>query len=133
MKVYERLEDELKAIETRIIQCYHDDPEITDHNVDRALEAAMGFYKALSRQQTPKPHALDARDTRIFEAIQSACEWRLGHRAMPPGLDAGSIVKPVSLEDILACLKRLRKSVDFWTKEGGRRGYLEYVEQFIYA
>lgn len=33
--------------------------------------------------------------------------------------------------EIVACLKRLRKSVQFWTKSGGRQGYLNYIVEFL--
>jgi hypothetical protein len=32
---------------------------------------------------------------------------------------------------IIACLKRIRKSVEKWNKQGGRQGYLTFVEQFV--
>ena len=30
-----------------------------------------------------------------------------------------------------ACLKRIRKSVQRWNKEGGRQGYLTFVGRFV--
>jgi hypothetical protein len=32
---------------------------------------------------------------------------------------------------MVACLRRLRKSVDFWTQHGGRQGYMEHVQKYI--
>jgi hypothetical protein len=31
----------------------------------------------------------------------------------------------------VACLRRLRKSVERWNRTGGQRGYLEFVSQFV--
>ena len=49
--------------------------------------------------------------------------------------DAGEIKQfgnsVISLEEIVAVLKRIRKSVRYWHKKAGRRGYLEYIDQFI--
>ena len=65
--------------------------------------------------------------------MTSICEWRLGRKVIQPV--RGSIVKVedtvISLEEIVAILKRIRKSVRFWRKKAGRRGYLEYIDQFI--
>ncbi len=38
-----------------------------------------------------------------------------------------------TLDEILACLKRVRKSVNYWTKESGRQGYLNFVTQFVWC
>ncbi len=40
-------------------------------------------------------------------------------------------METVSLEVIVACLKRIRKSIQKWNKRGGRQGYLTYVHQFL--
>jgi len=40
-------------------------------------------------------------------------------------------VTPIPLEDMVACLRKLRKSVDFWTKQGGRQGYMKYIEHYV--
>lgn len=68
----------------------------------------------------------------IFGRVQTMCDWRLGHdvltteesEALPP-------MEPLQVEEIVACLKRIRKSVQRWTKQGGRQGYLTFVEQFV--
>jgi hypothetical protein len=31
----------------------------------------------------------------------------------------------------VACLRKLHKSVEFWTKQGGRQGYLQFIEKFV--
>ncbi len=54
-------------------------------------------------------------------------EMRLGGTTAPDQPE----VPPISLEDLVACLRKLRKSVDFWTKQGGRQGYLEYIDKFL--
>lgn len=34
-------------------------------------------------------------------------------------------------ESLVPCLKRLVKSVNKWTKHGGRQGYLNFMTQFV--
>jgi len=31
----------------------------------------------------------------------------------------------------MACLRRIRKSVERWNKRGGQQGYVTFVNQFI--
>jgi hypothetical protein len=38
-------------------------------------------------------------------------------------------VRTIALEEMIACLKRVRRSVDKWKKHGSRRGYFEFVSQ----
>jgi hypothetical protein len=54
-------------------------------------------------------------------------EWRTGRSS---GSELGEVT-PIPLEDMVACLRKLRKSVDFWTKRGGRQGYMQYIEQYV--
>ena len=37
------------------------------------------------------------------------------------------MVGPIDLPTLLSCLARIRKSVKLWTKQGGSRGYLNFV------
>ena len=38
---------------------------------------------------------------------------------------------PISPEEAVLCLKRIRKSIARWTKVGGRQGYLTFVSQYV--
>jgi hypothetical protein len=40
-------------------------------------------------------------------------------------------ISPKTLEEIIACPKRMRASVKRWHKSGGRRGYLDFVGQYL--
>jgi hypothetical protein len=61
------------------------------------------------------------------------CDWRIGRASMKD--DKGKEVKmdtePLTVEEIIACLKRIRKSIETWYKRGGRRGYYEFVRQYV--
>ncbi len=41
------------------------------------------------------------------------------------------LVDPIRLQEMYDCLKRIRKSIQTWSKRGGRRGYLEYVDSLF--
>jgi hypothetical protein len=122
MRVEEQFEGTLKDIETAIVQVFQRNREMTDYVVSRVLDAAAGQYKAIVREHALKPVQLTGVDLAAFEAVQQACEsWLRGkgeHKAL-------------TAEEILQCIRRLQKSVSFWSREGGRQGYLNYVSRFI--
>lgn len=122
MRVEEQFEATLKEIETAIVQIYRRNREMTDYVVLRALEAAAGRYKAMQREHALKPVQLTGIDLAVFESVQQTCEsWLRGKGEQ----------KPLTAEEILQCIRRLQKSVGFWSREGGRQGYLNYVNGFI--
>ena len=64
--------------------------------------------------------------------VRLVCDWQSGKtpddpRAskLPPAPE-----NPLPIPDLLRCLNRLRKSVRFWNKEGGRQGYLEFARKY---
>jgi hypothetical protein len=119
-------EDVLKTIETAVIYLARQHSEMNNYPVLRAYEAAVAHYHDVSRQRTPKEVSLTALDALTYNAVHEACEERLGK---PVSREPGSSL--LTLEDLVTCLRMLRKSVDFWTKHGGRTGYLDHVSAFI--
>jgi hypothetical protein len=127
MKLTEEHSDVLQNIEFAIVQTWKQYPSMTNYNVMRAYDAAVDYYRAQARGQTPKPVNLGGVEATLWEGIRQTCEWRLGKEARPDQ----PAPEPVSLDVMVACLRRLRKSVDFWTEQGGRQGYLDYIKQFL--
>lgn len=133
MKIEEEYEDVLQNIESSVVEVYRAHPELTDWDVAQAYEALIQFYTAEAHgrpvevRQLPSIQAEVARDARVM------CEWRLGRATMFDEHDrpVEFPMNSLSANEIVACLKRLRKSVRFWTKEGGRQGYLNYIVQFL--
>ncbi len=120
--------DILQNIEFAIVSVYRRNRNLTDHNVDMALEALLKKYRVKKTFPPQSPLTLE-----VFEAAQSMCDWRLGEADLEDdsGLTSDLPLEPVSREIIVACLQRLRKSVRTWTKQGGRQGYLNYIDQFL--
>jgi len=131
LPVEEEHNDILMSIESAIVAIYRSHPELADYQVDSALEALIKTYhgEATGKKPASPSSPLSAA---IYVSVYSTCNFRLGREALyrdeqPIVLD----IEPVSVDVILLCLKRIRKSVRLWTKEGGRQGYLNYVSQFI--
>lgn len=126
----ERFADVLQNIEVAIYANFRQIPELTDYEVSRALEAAIRRYKDKARGRTPKERTLAEKVQIVYDAVVAVAEFRLGRKPLSedaPAIQPGAL----TVEDLLACLQRLHKSVGFWTKQGGRQGYLTYIGEFL--
>jgi hypothetical protein len=127
MNPTEDYQDVLHNIEAAVVQVWRQNPAMTNYVVMAAYDAAINHYRALASQQTPKPMNLTGLDAKVFEGVKEMCEWRSGRTPSPEKGD----LTPIPLDDLVSCLRKLRKSVDFWTKQGGRQGYMQYIEQYV--
>jgi hypothetical protein len=106
---------------------------MTDWDALTAVEALLRTYQAEMKGRQRKPPALTPLTQQTYESTRAVCELRLGRETLvdeddrPVELE----IQPLSLDEIIACLKRIRKSINLWTREGGRQGYLTYVSRFI--
>ena len=119
----------LQNLEWSILTVSVAHPDLTDYQVDAALEALGRTYAREGRGQPVLPKNELAKA--VYEAVRQTSEWRLGREQVVDDSGQPMSVDPVSIEVILACLKRLRKSVNYWNKESGTRGYLDYIRQFL--
>lgn len=123
--------DVLQNIELAIMSVYHENSDLTDYDVDKALNALWTEYRSETQGQTKTPPPFSASQRLVYERVNLMCEWRLGRHTLQAD-EKGKVVdikpEPISLEEIGACLKRIRKSIELWTKEGGRQGYLYFME-----
>jgi hypothetical protein len=185
--------DVLQNLEAAIVQADDRVEQLSDGQVELAVEALIRYYQAEERGHEPRPPRLGEGAQAVFDTVKPMAEWRLG-RADPQGIietegedgaeveemtpdeinefvaqviqealafadegladedledeafedegleDEGleakrqalsGLFEPISHEILVACLKRIRKSVRFWSKQGGRRGYLTYIEEFF--
>lgn len=130
MPVEEEHLDVLQNIEMAINVVYKDHPELSDFHVDSALEALGRTYqreKIGGAPVLPKPGL----PQEVYKAVKNICEWRLGRENIVDEEGQPMGIEPLTVDEIQACLKRLRKSIDLWTKHGGSQGYLKYISQFL--
>jgi len=130
----EQYQDVLQNIEFAIVSTYRERPEeISDWSVETALDALIRAYGAEHSGRTVRPARLSEAEQMICDRVRAMCEWRLGHE-QPQVEGASSILQelePKTLDEIVACLKRVRVSVKRWHKSGGRRGYLDFVSMYV--
>jgi hypothetical protein len=125
----EQYADVLQNIEFAIVDTWRRMPELLDYHVDAALEAAIGHYSAEQQGRTPRAIQLDGARLAVYEAVRNVCEWRLGRAELASGRNLP--LEPTRVDEIVSCLKRIRKSAQGWTKRGGRQGYLQFVSRYV--
>ena len=133
MRIEEKHTDVLQNIEFAVAQMYREHPEMTDYAVMRVYEALIDAYAAERVGREPRTWNPTELDQRLFDAARDICEWRLGRRSLDTGAsgDLGQPSEAIEVETLISCLKRLRKSVQKWTKRSGRQGYLSFMTQFV--
>lgn len=125
--------DILQNIEFAIMSVQNEFPMLVDFDVENALNALINRYYAEATQHAPRPVNLNERAQLVYERVEAMCEWRLGRESLvtEDGKNLELTLSSVTLDVILACLKRIRKSVQRWNKEGGRQGYLTFIRRFV--
>jgi hypothetical protein len=133
MNVEDEHTDILQNIEFAIVSVHQRNLTLVDFEVDNALNALIAHYQAQAIGRAARPIRLNERSQQVYEMMKTMCEWRMGNDAAlsEDMRTRGPKLPPVSADVILACLKRIRKSVQRWNKEGGRQGYLTFIGRFI--
>ncbi len=130
MDFEQRHMDVLQNIEAAITQVHHKHPELYDAQVDSALGWVLRVYSAEARGKAA-PASLPGLPGEVAGQVLQACEWRLGRAPLASGTGPVEIGSPKTRDEIVACVKRIRRSVQYWQKEGGQQGYLTFIEGFL--
>ena len=132
-KVEDDYLDVLQNIEFAIVKVFHKEIDLLDYDVDQAVGALITHYQAQERGRTAQKPKMSAHSQQVNDSVKTMCDWRLGQGVF---IKEGTSTKvenpaPLTLAEIIVCLKRIRKSIKLWTKQGGRQGYLQFVEQYV--
>ena len=129
----EKYLDVLQNIEFGILSVYRQHPEMVDWDALKAIETLIREYQAeLTDRSLPvvamQPFAREAHDS-----VRAMCEWRLGRN--PAQVEEGQSPElspePKTTDEMILCLKRIRKSIEHWNRRGGRRGYLDFISEYV--
>ena len=125
--------DVLQNIEFGIVRVYQERPELTDWDSLDAIEALIRGYTAEVRGRSRPNIRLSDLPQLVFDSVEAMCEWRLGReRLSAEGNQPVDVeMEPKTIDEIIACLKRIRKSIKRWNKVGGRQGYLNFISEFV--
>lgn len=121
--------DVLQNIEFGIVEVYRADPSLLDIDVKDAIDALVRHYHAEEERRTPPAMTLGERAELVFRSVQAMCEWRLGRSSIPGETATPESGMPVS--DLVKCLREIQKSIPRWSRQGGRKGYLDFVSQYL--
>jgi hypothetical protein len=131
----ERYQDVLQNLELALVQVYREHEAMTDWEALNAINGLIRSYTAEERKRPSPQLNLSLLAQEAYYSVEAMCELRLGraHLTDKEGnpFRPGAAMPPKSLSEIIACLKRIRKSIELWQKEGGRRGYFEFVNGFL--
>ncbi|MBI2688899.1 MAG: hypothetical protein HYX27_21560 [Acidobacteria bacterium] len=118
--------DVLQNLEFQIVEAYRANPAVTDFDVTDALDALCRQYSAEMAERRTGEIAMDPRAQAVYQNVRVVCEWRLGRTTQgdqnPP---------PITLPEVVAALRTIMKSVKRWSERGGKRGYLDFVKNYL--
>lgn len=127
--VEEKHLDVLQNIEFAIVQVYRAEPALIDLDVLDAVDGLVRHYSAEENGRRAPELRLADRPARVFTAVKEMCEWRLGRGDLGGLAEGPATLLPMT--DLIECLRRIQKSVRRWNRQGGRRGYLDFVSQYV--
>lgn len=132
-KIEDDYMDVLHNIETALVLVYREEEEMTDWETLTAVKGLIRTYNAEERGRKAPNLRLRPLAQLAYDRVRTMCEWRLGRHNLTD--ESGEEVKlpmeHLTVSEILACLKRIRRSIEMWQKQGGRRGYFEFVDGFL--
>jgi hypothetical protein len=124
--------DVLQNIEFALVGAYDRNQNLTDTGAMYAVETLIKVYTGELRGREVALPQLKPEEREAYDAAKAMCDFRLGRTSMEDEKDKKvEVGEPLTLEEIIACLKRILKSINTWYKRGGRRGYYEFARRFI--
>lgn len=117
----EKYFDQLMQLEFAVLGFFDDHADLTDAAVDSVYEELARRYRAEATAHEYRPSKLDGPRLELHGTLLPIAEMLVGRpdNVMP--------YAPVSAEAMQDIFKRLRSSLKKWNKEGGRRGYLTFL------
>jgi hypothetical protein len=133
MRVDEQYLDVLQNIEFAIVSTYRRLPGMTDQDVLRVLEVLIGRYKAEQERRAPREVTLSDIEQRLLGNVHSMCEWRLGRSEQMESSEdlSEEPLDPLTLDEILLCLKKILHSARGWNERRGHQGYLSFIVKYV--
>ncbi|MBI4909786.1 MAG: hypothetical protein HY820_39580 [Acidobacteria bacterium] len=119
--------DVLQNIEAGIMAVYRVDKSLLDVDAKDAIDALIRCYHAEEEGRRAPYYNLAARAQTVFDSVKPLCEMRLGRESAPDDAPSESI----SISVLVSCLRTIQKSIVLWNKEGGRKGYLDFISRYV--
>lgn len=125
--------DVLMNLEMALISSYRENEEMVDWNALNVVNALIRVYTAELRGRNEPTLKLDEIEELPYDRAYIICEFHVGRGelATEDGEPIGLIPDAISVDELLQCLKRIRKSIELWRKEGGVKGYFNFVNNYL--
>lgn len=118
--------DILQNIEAVTIAFCAENPSIKDAHVLTVYEKLAGLFDRRKRKLPDLPVSLPPTQMELYLSLKALCESRiLGDPNEMP--EAYNVAPGVMVQ----CLKKLIGSVKRWSKEGGAKGYIQFVSGML--
>lgn len=129
----EQYNDPLRSMEIAIVRHYRTNEALLDWLTLTAVNGLIRTYTAEQRRRQPPKLVLDPIAQPVYTDLKIATDGWLGRGPLidETGQIAEAGERQLALAEIIACLKRIRRSIEMWQKEGGRRGYFEFIDAFL--
>lgn len=124
--------DVLHNIEFALTGMYREHAKITDWEARDAVKALIRVYQAELRGRATPTLQLNPLAQEMYDAVKAMCDWHLGRKPLMEK-DGQPIVltSPKTVSEIVECLKFIHRSIELWQKDGGRRGYYNFIREFV--
>jgi hypothetical protein len=131
--ITEEYADVLQNIELALVQVYREHDEMTDYEAQKAVNGLIRDYQAMERNRPEPTLRLTPLMEEAYASVKGMCDWRLGFIQMrdEAGREVEMGLEPITVPEMVACLRRIERSIKMWNKKYGRRGYFDFVQQFM--
>ena len=126
--------DVLQNIEFALVETYKKYEAMTDYDAEKAITTLIKTYQTGNHEHEDLPPILRTEEQKhAYTFAKSMCDMRLSgdfsfeKNNKPVSLE----MEPLEIDEIIACLKRVRKSIKMWNKKLGQRGYFHFVREFV--
>jgi hypothetical protein len=128
-----KYEDVLQNIEFALMRTCREYAEMTDWEARDAVKGLIRTYQAETRGRPAPTLHLNPLAQEAYDAVKFVADWRMGRTDTPvtEGQSVDVPMTPKTAEEIIACLKTILSSIELWQKELGRRGYFDFVSEFV--
>jgi hypothetical protein len=133
MSFEEQYQDVLQNIEFGLVKAYRDHPKMTDYGALYVVETLVKVYNAEAQGRAIATPQFQPHEQEAYDSVKALCDWRLGKTAFVSkgGEELRLSDDARTHDEIVACLKRVAKSIQGWTKRGGMRGYFDFVSKYV--
>ncbi|MEO8209358.1 MAG: hypothetical protein ABI840_02265 [bacterium] len=130
MSIENKYLDVLQNLEFAIQSVYKTQKDLTDYEVLFAIESLIEFYTAQERKREPRDFKLSENSIKVFAELKSISDFRIGKRKLIED-DVEVNIDFILISELLNCLKKIKNSLNKWTKIYGRQGYLNFVKNYM--